>query len=100
MTIPLHLRFAPVAQTLLPVRFAVDLALCRRWTAHVPPAPSFSSTLSGSLSESPIGAIRPTGMPGFPTPTNVVGVNANGRDPTNRGKARRYTKQERDGDLV
>jgi hypothetical protein len=29
-------------------------------------------------------------MPGFPTPTNVVGVNANRRDPTNRGKARRY----------
>jgi hypothetical protein len=33
-------------------------------------------------------------MPGFPTPTNVVGVNANGRHPTNRGKARHYKIEE------
>ena len=29
-------------------------------------------------------------MPGFPTPTNVVGGKRNRRDPTNRRKARRY----------
>ena len=29
-------------------------------------------------------------MPSFPTPTNVVGVNANSRDPHKPGKARRY----------
>jgi hypothetical protein len=37
-------------------------------------------------------------MPGFPTPTNVVGVNANRRAPTNRGKARRYKNNNRSKD--
>jgi hypothetical protein len=26
-------------------------------------------------------------MPGFPTPTNVIGVNANGRDPQKSGES-------------